>query len=85
MQFGKLIEGLQILAKYEDKGLEAYIGGAEHDKICGSAAEINEDAEVELNEDEEEVFVDTRLSTEDHARLIELGWFIDDGYWCCFT
>lgn len=87
MQFGKLIEGLQILAKYEDKGMDAFIGGAEHDVIYGAAADIDPEEEPIRDEYDEPVVVDKRLKVEDRKRLIELGWFVDSEteYWATFV
>jgi hypothetical protein len=87
MRFSELIEGLQILAKYEEKGLEAHINGADHDVISAASAEVDEDAPVAYDEDEEPIRRDTRLSTQDDARLRELGWFVSEEYgdvWICF-
>lgn len=38
-QIGKVIKGLQILAKYTPEGEETHLGGAEHDIIHGAAFE----------------------------------------------
>jgi hypothetical protein len=44
--FNDVIEGLKILAKYEEKGLEAQIAGAGYDFLGGSDAEVTDDADV---------------------------------------
>jgi hypothetical protein len=78
VKFWAVIEGLQIFAKYTDRGLDDFLE-ANHDIIWSIAAEVDEDAEPTLNEDGDEILVDKRISDEDQARLRELGWFIDDG------
>lgn len=84
MKFSEMIEGLQILAKYEEKGLETHINGADHDVVWASSAHVDEDelerANVVEKEGEEYDLRDTRISDEDHERLRELGWFISTEY-----
>lgn len=84
MKFSDVIEGLQIFAKYTERGMEHSVE-AGHDTIWAIGAEVDEDAEELLDEDGEEVLVDKRIDDEDQARLRELGWFIDDGEsWAAF-
>jgi|GEM_PF-3890904 len=79
MKFSEMIEGLQILAKYEEKGLDAHLNGADHDVIWAASAEPS-DVEEFLDEDGEGMPMDTRLTEEDHKRLVELGWFVSEEY-----
>jgi hypothetical protein len=87
MQFEALIEGLQIFAKYDKRGLaqydkrglEGHAGGADHDVFWGVAIDIecDYDAGPVLDEDGEETLIDISISEQDHNQLLELGWFID--------
>jgi hypothetical protein len=76
MKIGNVIEGLQILAKYETKGLGAYINGAEHDILYAVTADVVEN-ECDLDEYGEPVIIDSRITMEDMCRLKDIGWFID--------
>lgn len=68
-----IIKGLTILAKYVDKGIDAHIGGADHDIIFGTMD----------NHDENE----NPISAEDTKSLESAGWHKDGEYggWSCFV
>ena len=89
MTLGAIIEGLQILAKYEEEGLDRYLNGAEHDVIWATTADVDEEAEPARNKFDEPAYVDRRVSAEDAARLGELGWLISgenyDYSWTTFV
>ena len=70
----ELIEGLTILAKYE--GLDADVIEFEHDKMyCGHA-----DVDELRYKDEfgDPIYIDRRVSTEDHERLVALDWYVSE-------
>lgn len=73
----QVLEGLTILAKYNDP--DVYDGiEVGHDIIyCGGEESATT---VEVKDDED--LVDERISTEEQKRLDELGWFIDSTYKC---
>ncbi|MHB1950225.1 MAG: hypothetical protein ACYCQK_01970 [Acidiferrobacteraceae bacterium] len=76
MKFSEMIEGLQILAKYEERGLEAPINGAEHDIVFAASGDFSDE---EFDQDDDEyVLRDSRLTEADQARLVELGWHVDE-------
>ena len=66
-----VVKGLRIFAKYEKKGMEAHMGGADHDVIYGSSGIIKQED----------------FSIEDQAELLEAGWHWSDenGCWCRFV
>lgn len=78
MTYQQMIEGLQILAKYELRGLAEHLNGADHDVVCASIADVDFNTPEEPDEDGEPVLRDTRISEADAARLAALGWFISD-------
>lgn len=70
--YKEIIEGLQILATYDEEGLDAHIGGAEHDVIYAGPFE----GDVE-EDDEGNPKPGTTVVSDEHAkRLRELGWHI---------
>lgn len=75
-------EGLEILCKYADDPDDCNSFDAQHD-IVYSGPDVLDLASPEDAENP----VDTRISKEDHARLLALRWFIDreSGSWAHFT
>jgi len=69
MKFGPFKEGLDILAKYIKP--DDYAMCAEHDQFWVGPDLTDKDASV--------------ISDEDVARLTELGWFLDEESWSCYT
>lgn len=79
MKFKDIIEGLQILAKYEKEGLETFTVGADYRVFWACYAKV---------EDYEKSLTDSRITPEDAARLKELGWFIaskENNAWTAFV
>ncbi len=70
MKFGPFKEGIDILAKYLDAKDQAL--HARHEQLFVGTAYLTDQA-------------DGVISEEDVARLKELGWFVDEESWSCFT
>lgn len=70
MKFGPVKEGIDILAKYIEP--ESYATHAEHDQLWVGGEGLTDASQGVISE-------------EDVARLKELGWFVDEESWSCFT
>ena len=64
-----IIEGLKILSKYEDLGIGSHDFCADHD-----IHDIIFDGRCKLDDNSNYV---SHLSSEDHEKIIEFGWFLD--------
>jgi hypothetical protein len=81
MQYKNMIDGLQIFAKYDKRGFDAFLS-AEHDVIFGPGAQIDYDAEQLIDQYGTERSVDSLIPLEEQKKLHELGWYIGEfGSW----
>lgn len=70
MSLNMIADGIKILAKYYDP----CVGAADHDIIYGPSPES-----TDLDSDDNPI--DPLISAEDHAKLKDLDWYIDDDCW----
>ncbi len=81
MQYKEMIEGLQIFAKYDEKGLDAFLE-ADHDVIFGPGYVRGESNPEALDRWGDPIDIDVRFSLEDCRRLNQLGWTMSQEFDC---